>query len=246
MRFCYSTIAHAHGDRLLNVGLTRAIRVMKVFYHPRMAAPAEHDPKPGKRAFGWLVRFLLRTAPQCKCADCVARFERLMALGQSAATAAAAAGDAAADTVPLLWRCAEGLLRSSCRRTPGLQLLQSCCAVGQAPGKGAAAAPRVGVAMEARGAAAQGALAVLLDSEADCAAAPRDSAMLPAALCSSKIGWSRSATLRASGLLNELQRTRPTAPMAAAEEDGTNVVRRGPAAAVPRHEQPVLIGSAHP
>ena len=36
-RFSYSTIAHAHGDRLLNVGLTRAIRRMCILFHPRIS-----------------------------------------------------------------------------------------------------------------------------------------------------------------------------------------------------------------
>ena len=57
-RVSYSTLALGHGDCLLNVGLTRAIRVMVVYYHPELSAPPEHDPKPGKRAFGWLVRTL--------------------------------------------------------------------------------------------------------------------------------------------------------------------------------------------
>jgi hypothetical protein len=43
--FSYSTLTHPHGDRLLNVGLTRAIRLMKCYYHPKMAAPSAHDPK---------------------------------------------------------------------------------------------------------------------------------------------------------------------------------------------------------
>jgi hypothetical protein len=29
------------------VGLTRAVRRMNVYYHPRMPAAPEHDPKPG-------------------------------------------------------------------------------------------------------------------------------------------------------------------------------------------------------
>mmetsp|Transcript_45265 Transcript_45265/g.58007 ORF Transcript_45265/g.58007 Transcript_45265/m.58007 type:complete len:1176 (-) Transcript_45265:197-3724(-) len=73
----YSTLAHAHGERLLNVGLTRAVRRMNVYYHPRMPAAPEHDPKPGKRSFGWLVRYLLRKPPNCPCAACASRYQRL-------------------------------------------------------------------------------------------------------------------------------------------------------------------------
>jgi hypothetical protein len=47
-RFQYSTIAHAHGDRLLNVGLSRAISAMKIFYHPRMVRRAR-PPAPACR-----------------------------------------------------------------------------------------------------------------------------------------------------------------------------------------------------
>ena len=49
----------------------------QVYYHPRLPSPHEHDPKPGKRAFGWLVRYLLRRPPSCPCAACASRFARL-------------------------------------------------------------------------------------------------------------------------------------------------------------------------
>ena len=51
---------------------------MSVYFHPRMPAPPEHDPKPGKRAFGWLVRYLQYRPPLCPCATCAARFKRLV------------------------------------------------------------------------------------------------------------------------------------------------------------------------
>ena len=74
---CYSTLSHAHGHRLLNVGLTRAVRAMRVYVHPHCTAPAPHDARPGKRAFGWLVRTLLGLPSPCTCADCTARAARL-------------------------------------------------------------------------------------------------------------------------------------------------------------------------
>jgi hypothetical protein len=55
---------------------------MSVYFHPRMPAPPEHDPKPGKRAFGWLVRYLQRKPPLCPCAACAARFKRLVPIAQ--------------------------------------------------------------------------------------------------------------------------------------------------------------------
>ncbi|KAJ8601758.1 hypothetical protein CTAYLR_006759 [Chrysophaeum taylorii] len=66
----YSTLTHAHGHRLLNVGITRAIRTMRCYVHPECPAPSPHDDRRGRRAFGWLVRALLGRASPCSCASC--------------------------------------------------------------------------------------------------------------------------------------------------------------------------------
>ena len=73
----YSTLSHAHGHRLLNVGITRAVETMRCYIHKECPAPGPHDARPGRRAFGWLCRTLLKRPSPCGCASCKALAARL-------------------------------------------------------------------------------------------------------------------------------------------------------------------------
>ena len=224
-RFQYSTIAHAHGDRLLNVGLSRAISVMKIFYHPRMVAPPEHDVKNGKRVFGWLVRFLLRQAPSCTCSECVERYRRLV---PESAVAASADDDlgSTGDSVdqPKLWKAVESALQTC----DG----EACFGVGSTVGESAVGfgggSAHIAVAAQLHKAAVPAAppaddlvsespenpppqqqqppkaIALLADSTAGRHIARRDRTSLPAMLQNRKVGWEHCATLRTEDLLQRL------------------------------------------
>lgn len=76
----YSTLTHAHGHRLLNVGITRAISTMQCYVHPACPAPPPHDDRPGRRAFGWLVRALLGRTSPCSCGQCQDLNQQLLQL----------------------------------------------------------------------------------------------------------------------------------------------------------------------
>ena len=203
-RFQYSTIAHAHGDRLLNVGLSRAISVMKIFYHPRMVAPPEHDVKNGKRVFGWLVRFLLKQPPSCSCSECAGRYRRLVP--ESAAAAEDPEGTVAAEGLqaadPELWSAVESALHR-CDSS-------ACFGAGSAVGStaigfgGGSAHIAVAVQLKTVAGAAPKAIAMLADSSAGRNIAARDKTSLPAMLQNRKVGWESCAALQTEDLFQRL------------------------------------------
>ena len=216
-RFQYSTIAHAHGDRLLNVGLSRAISVMKIFYHPRMVAPPEHDVKNGKRVFGWLVRFLLRQPPSCTCSECVERYRRLVP--ESAADTSDNGLDSAREAdLPQLWRAIDYSLRNcdsdGCFGA-GYQVGETTIGFGGGSAHIAVAAelklhaPPAGPTDGAVGdfdsqEHPPKAIALLSDSTAGRHVARRDKTSLPAMLQNRKVGWEHCATLSTEDLLHRL------------------------------------------
>ena len=212
-RFQYSTIAHAHGDRLLNVGLSRAIRVMKIFYHPRMVAPPEHEVKNGKRVFGWLVRFLLRQPPNCPCSDCVARYRRLVpesAVGEDSPQNGA--GDN--DEQPRLWTAIDAALgRCGSRAAPifgeGSAFAATEVGFGGGGVRIALAAqlnkcPPADATQPAATRTAPKAIAVLADSSAARHQSARDKISLPPMLQNRKVGWEHCAVLQTDDLLQRL------------------------------------------
>ncbi|KAJ1461792.1 hypothetical protein M885DRAFT_239904 [Pelagophyceae sp. CCMP2097] len=85
----YSTLTHAHGHRLLNVGITRAVVAMRCYVHPDCPAPSPHDDRAGRRAFGWLVRAVLDRPCGCSCARCTKTAAELKAACRPAAAAVA-------------------------------------------------------------------------------------------------------------------------------------------------------------
>jgi len=76
----YSTLTHAHGHRLLNVGITRAIVSLVCYIHSACPAPPPHDSRAGRRAFGWLVRALLGSESPCTCTTCQRLNEELSSM----------------------------------------------------------------------------------------------------------------------------------------------------------------------
>jgi hypothetical protein len=223
-RFQYSTIAHAHGDRLLNVGLSRAISVMKIFYHPRMVAPSEHDVKNGKRVFGWLVRFLLRQPPSCTCSECVERYRRLVPESTTDSVDDGIDGHSDAD-LPQLWRAVESALhKCDSEACFGVSHEVGETTIGFGGGSAhIAVAAELKIAAPAaftrtdvgdvdasgdRGSSDQPpkAIALLSDSTSGRHVARRDKTSLPAMLQNRKVGWEHCATLRTEDLLQRLAR----------------------------------------
>ena len=204
-QFSYSTIAHAHGHRLLNVGLTRAVNTMKVLHHSSMQAPSEHDPKLGKQAFGWLVRFLLHERPNCSCASCTQRYARLT----SSSTQAQSSSDArqALDPPSSLWIHAHKafLCQQGDDEAPLPEILASACGVG-------AKAVRVGVGLSfcspssSRPTRNHRTVAVMIDGENSALIPPRDLLGIGSMLTFPKVGWSQCSHLSVGDLFQTLQR----------------------------------------
>ena len=55
----------------------RAVETMRCYIHKECPAPGPHDARPGRRAFGWLCRTLLKRPSPCGCASCKALAARL-------------------------------------------------------------------------------------------------------------------------------------------------------------------------
>ena len=70
----------------------------QVIYHPEMTPPSEHEPKAGKRALGWLMRYLLRHPPSCNCDPCQQRYARLVGSTEHG-TGSRAGGSQLADAI---------------------------------------------------------------------------------------------------------------------------------------------------
>jgi hypothetical protein len=203
-RFSYSTIAHPHGDRLLNVGLTRAVRSMLVLFHPRMLAPHEHHPAPGKRAWGWLVRYLLVKPPRCACEQCTSLFAALvppspppasarvldsLSLAESISGLVMALGEATTGTVTELGGGGGGGSRS--------------LVVSVAYGRVAHAPPG--------GRASLHATALLCDDARDQALCVRDRfGLLPEVLRQKKAGWERVGLVSSLDLLGAFSTCEPS------------------------------------
>jgi hypothetical protein len=221
-RFQYSTIAHAHGDRLLNVGLSRAIRVMRIFYHPRMVAPPEHDPKNGKRVFGWLVRYLLRQQPTCTCGDCTSLFRSLLPSGDDvdaddSADIQTDSKDTDCEVLPGLWQSVQRVLQATSSEALGQSLDGGCSAeVGCSVAAFGGGAVQLAVAMQLQrqrcsspedggmpSSVEEETLALLADGTTPVGTL-RERISLPPMLRSRKVGWSHCAMLHTQDLLNRL------------------------------------------
>lgn len=192
-RFSYSTIAHPHGDRLLNVGLTRAVRSMLVLFHPRMLAPPEHHPAPGKRAWGWLVRYLLAMPPRCACEQCTGLFAALVPPSPPPASARELDSLSLAETIRILLKA------------PGEQ---STGAVTELGGGGGSRSLVVSVAYgrlsqaPPDGQSSMQATALLCDDARDQAVCVRDRfGLLPEVLRQKKAGWERVGLVSSLDLL---------------------------------------------
>lgn len=204
--FSYSTIAHAHGHRLLNVGLTRAVNTMKVLHHSSMQAPSEHDPKLGKQAFGWLVRFLLHERPNCSCASCTQRYARLTSL--SSQSQSASDGRQVLDPPSSLWIHTHKafLCQQGDEESPLSEIHASACGIG-------AKAVRVGVGLSTRATSSRSSpthnhrtVAVMIDGENSALIPPRDLLGIGSMLTFSKVGWSQCSHLSVGDLFQTLQR----------------------------------------
>jgi len=195
-RFSYSTIAHPHGERLLNVGLTRAVRSMLVLFHPRMMAPEEHHAAPGKRAWGWLVRYLLATPPRCPCENCASLYTALV----PPSAPAASAQSSARGSIALPETIAQAVLDSGEANAGAVTRLGG-------GGGGGARSLVVSVAYgrveaSSEGPRRLGVTALLCDATRDQAVCVRDRfGLLPEVMRQPKAGWARVGLVSSLHLL---------------------------------------------
>lgn len=202
-RFSYSTIAHPHGDRLLNVGLTRAVRSMLVLFHPRMLAPQEHHPAPGKRAWGWLVRYLLVMPPRCACEQCASLFAALVPPSSPPASARVLDSLSLAETI-------SGLVTAAGEASTG-----AVTELGGGGGGGSRSllvSVAYGRVAEAPlgGRASLHATALLCDDARDQAVCVRDRfGLLPEVLRQKKAGWERVGLVSSLDLLGAFSTCAP-------------------------------------